>query len=92
MPSFAVKSYFCIYVGTTQPVILPVTPQHGTSTFFMCSIGYDPYGDSIQNITLSISSTKEPKNDKNAAFLTFFQNYKNEITMKMVESKNDIKL
>jgi hypothetical protein len=58
----------------------------------MCSIGYDPYGDSIQNITLSISSTKEPKNDKNAAFLTFFQNYKNEITMKMVESKNDIKL
>ena len=63
VPSFAVKSYFCIYVGTTQPVILPVTPQHGPSTVFMCSIECDPYGDSILLITLSISSPKVAKND-----------------------------
>jgi hypothetical protein len=75
VPSFAVKSYFCIYVGTTQPVILPVTPQHGPSTVFMCSIGCDPYGDSILLITLSISSPKVAKNDKNAVFFTFFQNH-----------------
>jgi len=70
--SFAVKSYFCIYVGTTQPVILPVTPQHGPSTVFMCSIGCDPYGDSILLITLSISSPKVAKNDINAVFFYLF--------------------
>ena len=72
VPSFAVKSYFCIYVGTTQPVILHVTPQHGPGTVFMCSIGCDPYGDSILLITLSISSPKVAKNDKNAVFIYLF--------------------
>ena len=72
MPSFAVKSYFCIYVGTTKPVRLPVTPIHGTSTVLMSSIGCNPYGDSILLITLSISSPKVAKNDKNPGFFYLF--------------------
>ncbi len=72
MPRFAVKSYFCTYIGTTKPVRLPVTPKHGSGTDFMSPIGCNPYGDSILLITLSISSPKVAKNDKNAVMFYLF--------------------
>ncbi len=65
MPSFAVKSYFGTYIGTTKPVRLPMTPKHGPSTVFMSPIGCNPYRGSILLITLSILSPKVAKNDKN---------------------------
>ena len=82
VPSLAVKSYFCTFIGTTNPVRLPVTPKHGPSTIFMSPIGCNPYGDSILLITLSISSPKVAKNDKNPGFvlpifkITFVLNFR----------------
>ncbi len=75
MPSFAVKSYFCTYIGTTKPVTLPVTPKHGPSTVIMSPIGRNPYEVSILLITRSNSSSKVAKNDKNDIFFNFFQNH-----------------
>jgi hypothetical protein len=72
VPSFAVKSYFCTYIGTAKPVRLPVAPKHGSSTIFMSPIGCNPYGDSILPTTLSISSPKVAKNDKNPGFFYLF--------------------
>ncbi len=72
VPNFAAKSYFCTYIGTTKPVRLPVTPKHGPSTVLMSPIGCNPYKDSILLITLSISSPKVAKNDKNPGFFYLF--------------------
>jgi hypothetical protein len=74
VPSFAVQSYFCTYVGTTKPVTLPVTRKHGPSTIFMSPIKCKPYGYSILLITPSNLSSKVAKNDKNDVFSDFFQN------------------
>ncbi len=66
---------FCTYIGTTKPVTLPVTPNHGPSTIFMSPIGCNPYVDSILLITLSISSPKVSTNEKNDVFSNFSQNH-----------------
>ncbi len=62
--SFAVKSDFCIYVGTTKPVRLHVTPKHGHRIIFMSPLGRDPYPDSIILRTLPNSSSNMPKSKK----------------------------
>ena len=68
VPSFAVKSYFASFLGTTKPVRLPVTPKHGPCTIFMSPRGRNPYGDSIRVIKLSNLCSNVTKNDKNDVF------------------------
>jgi hypothetical protein len=70
------RTFAVLYdVGTTDPVMILVTPKHGANIYFMYLTGREPDGASIFLRTRSKSSSKRSENDKNDVFWTCFGNF-----------------